>query len=75
MIKVVQFLNSDEGVLFTSIVLGLGLATMFRLSCNGAKCVEIRAPDLSTLRRNVYEMDGTCYKYTPAATRCPAREP
>ena len=68
-----EFLRSDGGSMFTSIVVGLGLATMFRYRCVGDACVVIKAPDLAKLQQNVYEMDGVCYSYTPTSTECPAR--
>lgn len=69
--RVVNFLQSDRGAMVTSILLGLGLATMFRLSCVGDSCVVMRAPDFADLKTSIYEMDGKCFQYTPTATACP----
>jgi hypothetical protein len=67
-----EFLRSDSGSMFTSIVLGVGLATMFRYKCVGDACVVVKAPDFTKLHQSVYEMDGTCYKYMPTSTACQA---
>lgn len=67
-----SFLDSPRGSVLMSVILGLGLATMFRKACTGAGCTVIRGPPLKDLRRHVYLQDGQCYKYTPTATRCPS---
>jgi len=67
--KIIDFLNSERGSIVVSAILGLGLATLFRQSCGG-NCIVMRAPDLDQLRNNIYEIDGTCYKYTPRAVKC-----
>ena len=67
--RLLDLLNSDRGSIVVSVILGLGLASLFRQTCK-RNCVVIKAPDLAQLRRNVYEIDGTCYKYTPRAVAC-----
>ena len=69
--KLIDLMHSDRGSILVSVLLGLGLATMFRQTCK-RDCVVIRAPDLAELRRYTYDMDGTCYRYTPRAVPCPA---
>lgn len=66
------FLDSPRGSVLMSVILGLGLATMFRKACRGAGCTVVRGPPLKELRRHVYIQDGQCYKYTPVATSCRA---
>lgn len=67
--KLIDFMNSKKGSIIASIILGLGLATLFRQTC-GQNCIVVKAPDLDELRKNMYEIDGTCYKYTPKAASC-----
>ena len=67
--RLIDIMNSTAGSIVTSAVIGFGLATLFQQSCVG-HCIVIDAPDISELRRNVYDYDGTCYKYTPRAVKC-----
>lgn len=67
--KILAFLNSDRGSVVVSVILGLGMASLFRKTC-GRNCIVVRAPDLDQLRKHIYEIDGTCYKYTPRAVQC-----
>jgi hypothetical protein len=67
-----QFLDSEYGSILISVIVGLGLATLFRKACKGYGCHVIRGPPLSELRKNVYLQDGRCWKYTPEAADCAA---
>lgn len=68
------FLDSDLGSIIISIIVGLGLATMFRKACKGYGCHVIRGPPLKDLKKNVYLQDGRCYKYSPVAADCKSDE-
>lgn len=65
----VQFLNSDAGSIITSALMGVGLASIFRRTC-GEHCVIVHAPNTTALKKNLYMIDGVCYKYTPKAVVC-----
>jgi hypothetical protein len=66
------FLDSDAGSILISVVVGLGLATMFRKACSGYGCYVVKGPPLDELRKNVYLQDGRCYKYNAEAADCDA---
>ncbi len=70
MSSIKRFLDSDTGSIVISVVVGVGLATMFQKACKGNGCVVVRGPPLSELRKNVYLQDGRCWKYTPEAADC-----
>ena len=53
-----------------AIILGFGLATLFRKSCGNKSCLEFAAPDLNELQKNTYNIDGSCYKFVPKHTKC-----
>ena len=44
-----KFVHSTTGKYIMSIIMGLGLATLFRQVCKGAKCRTISAPPLEDL--------------------------
>ena len=39
-------LNSDTGKILISVLLGLGLASLFREACKGDKCINFEGPFL-----------------------------
>ena len=67
--KLIDFIHSERGSVVVSVLMGVGLATLFRQTCK-RNCVVVRAPSLDELRNHVYDMDGTCYQYTPRAVPC-----
>ena len=60
----------DLKMKFLSIVLGLGLASIFRQMCKDDKCRIVKGPDIKQLERKMYRIDDKCYRYKPSATMC-----
>lgn len=67
---VTRVLADDTGAIIVSIILGLGLAALFRKACKGGRCLVVKAPKLDELQRFVYKVDEDCYKYTPHVVPC-----
>ena len=65
-----KFLNSDTGKYLMSILLGLGLATLFREVCKGEHCVRYIATPISEIQDKVFKYNEKCYQYTPEAGTC-----
>jgi hypothetical protein len=72
MVKVTNVLKTPHGRMFFSILLGLGLAALFRKACDNNSCIVIDGPDPKDIRKYYYKMDGSCYKYAPVMTECGA---
>lgn len=68
-----NFLKNDAGQIIISIILGFGLATIFRKVCTGNNCVIIEGPKVSDVNKYYYKLDESCYKYTPYVTTCDSR--
>ena len=66
-----RVLKDGTGSVIVSIILGLGLAALFRRACKGGRCIVVKAPKLEELRRFVYKVDDDCFKYTPHVVPCP----
>lgn len=66
----IKLLRSREGQIVISVILGFGLATLFRRACKGRSCVVIKGPKLSEVQNFVYRMDNHCYRYKPAVVGC-----
>lgn len=66
-----SLIHSDKGKIVISILLGFGIATLFRKSCTDSKgnntCVhyQMNKPDDST-----FEYDGKCYKIKQIKSTC-----
>jgi hypothetical protein len=65
-----NFMKSNEGKMFLSIILGIGLASLFRKSCNGKRCMRFIGPHISKIENKVYKFNDKCYKYKPNAETC-----
>lgn len=65
-----RLLDTEMGRFFISLLLGLGLATLFRNVCTGDKCLVFNGPVISDIDDKIYKYDGKCYKYTTAAAKC-----
>ena len=60
MFNIKKFISSRSGVIIMSIILGLGLSTLFRMSCNSRSCIVYNAPDFS--KKKIIKYNDKCYK-------------
>ena len=61
--KLVKSLNTNIGKYMISIILGLGLASLFRKSCEKRNCLVFEAPPLD-------KHNGKCYKFKENSVKC-----
>lgn len=65
-----RLLNSDLGRVFISILLGLGLATLFRKVCKDKNCIKFSGPVIGDIEGKTYKYGDKCYTYTSNPTKC-----
>lgn len=65
-----KFINTPTGKIIMSILLGFGLASLFRKVCKDKNCLIFHAPPLDNFREKIYKYNNKCFKYTPIATKC-----
>jgi hypothetical protein len=65
-----KFVHSESGKYIMSIILGIGLATLFRVACKGNNCIITQAPPLEEIKEKTYRIDGKCYKIESNAVSC-----
>lgn len=65
-----EMFKSKESLIILSIILGFGLATMFKIVCKEKSCIVIKGPPMKEIKDTIYRIDDTCYKYTPIAVQC-----
>ena len=65
-----RLLETETGRIILSIILGLGLATIFRKICRDGNCIDFRGVAVGDFEDKIYKHDDTCYKYTASAAKC-----
>jgi hypothetical protein len=68
--NVEKVFKSKFGVTVVSIILGLGIAALFRSVCKDGKCVIIEGPPIEEVQKYYYKINDSCYKYEPVPTEC-----
>lgn len=72
--NVKAILDSKMGSIVISIILGLGLAAMFRKACKDNRCIMIKGPKMEDVDKYYYKINSDCYKYSPVITECNEQE-
>lgn len=65
-----KFVHTESGRMFMSLILGLGLATLFKISCKGKNCIVYNAPPIDEIKDKTYKIDDKCYKFEPHSVKC-----
>ena len=65
-----RLLETPIGISFISIILGLGLATLFRKVCTDKNCIVFNGPVISDVQDKIYKYNDKCYKYTIEPNTC-----
>lgn len=65
-----KFVHSVTGRYVMSILLGFGLATLFRQACIGSGCTTYNAPPVKEIDDQTYKFDDACYKIQKTAVKC-----
>jgi hypothetical protein len=65
-----RLIYSEVGKYVMSILLGLGLATLFRKVCNDRSCLVFHAPHINKIKGQIFDFDGKCYTFEEKAERC-----
>jgi len=63
-------LHTETGKIGVSIILGLGLASLFRKACAGRNCMVFRPPSFEEVKQNTYLHDNKCYRFRETSTKC-----
>jgi len=65
-----RLLNTETGRICISIILGLGLAALFRKVCNDKNCIVFNGPIISEFEDKTFKYDEKCYKYSLKMEKC-----
>ncbi len=70
MLNLGKFVHTESGKYIMSVLLGFGLASLFRTACKGRNCIAFNAPPLDSIENKVYKFEEKCYKYNPTSVKC-----
>ena len=65
-----RLITGTFGRTLISILLGLGLATLFRKVCKSKNCLLFKAPPLDKIKNKVFGFDNRCYEFSENSTSC-----
>ena len=65
-----RLIYSDFGSVVMSIVLGLGLATLFRKVCKDRNCMKFEGPSIDKIKGQIFKYNDKCYQYKEKITTC-----
>lgn len=65
-----RLLNTEMGKVLLSMILGLGLATLFRQVCHDKNCITFNGPVISELDGKIYKFGEDCYEYKTKSAKC-----
>jgi len=67
---IAKVLENKIGRIVISVILGFGLAALFRRVCEGNNCFIIKSPPHSEIDGKVFGFDKKCYHYKSESTKC-----
>tara|TARA_B110000208_G_scaffold74050_1_gene95239 strand:- start:78 stop:323 length:246 start_codon:yes stop_codon:yes gene_type:complete len=62
--------KNERGKIFVSILLGLGIASLFKRTCIGNNCIIVKTLSPDHIQNNIYRHDDKCYKYKSHSSKC-----
>lgn len=65
-----RLLYGEYSKIIISIILGFGLATLFRFSCDSMECLKFVGPHPSILKTKVFKYDDGCMKLKHKTVKC-----
>jgi len=65
-----NFIHTENGKGLMSILLGFGLASLFRTICKDRNCILFHAVALDKIKDKIYKFDNKCYKYNIKPSTC-----
>ena len=68
--RISGLLNSESGKIIISIILGLGLATLFRKVCGESNCIVYKGTPKEDIKDKIFRFNDKCYKYDVKPVSC-----
>jgi hypothetical protein len=68
--SLVKAIHTEYGRILISILLGLGVASLFRKSCKSADCFKFKSPSVKGIDGEIFRHGGTCHKFRAVTKNC-----
>lgn len=68
--QVLRLFYTPMGRVLLSMILGIGLATLFRKVCTDKNCIVFNGPVISEFENKIFKHGEKCYKYTAVPDTC-----
>jgi len=65
-----KFFHTKTGKYIMSLLLGFGLATLFRKTCKKQDCIRFKGPSKNDIKDKTYKFNNDCYKFESNAVTC-----
>ena len=65
-----RLLHTKNGKMFISILLGLGLASLFRTMCKDKTCMIFKHVDVDKIDGKIYKSGNRCFEYNMVQEKC-----
>jgi len=65
-----RLVNSPTGRIIISVVLGIGLASLFFKVCKDKDCIHFNGPVIKQVEGKIFEHDNKCFKYDAVPVTC-----
>ena len=64
------FMKTNKAKLIFSILLGFGIATLFRKACKERNCMIFKCPPIKNIEGKIFKEDNKCVSYDIENTKC-----
>ncbi len=68
--NIIKSMHTEFGKVVISIILGIGLASIFRRTCHAKECYNFQSPKTSEIEATTYLHGGSCYKFKAHTQNC-----
>ena len=65
-----RLFSTPIGRFLISVLLGLGLATLFKKTCTDKNCIVFNGPIIGDIDGKIYKHGEECYQYTSGSVKC-----
>ena len=65
-----RLLHTDFGTNIISIILGLGLAGLFRKVCKDRECILFHGPEIDKIKGKIFSHNDRCYTFEEHSESC-----
>ena len=72
MLNIKKMMKTDRGIFLFSFILGLGIAGLFKMSCDSRSCIVYKAPDLKGKKQ--VKVNNKCYSISEEMVDCDKTE-